>query len=143
MNNNEEIQYMDPYSGVQYSKDQHDEIVAPVLDVIETIPSVVRDEQGKVRLGEPIIADFLGSYPMTIVRFRPGIVLMLQLQDDGGKPYVIGKLRKFHELRRAENGDVISSANESINLEPLYPQELNRLPELVAKLERTEVPSLL
>jgi hypothetical protein len=143
MNNNEEIQYMDPWSNVQYSKDQHDELVAPVLDVIETIPSVVRDEQGKVKLGEPTIADLLGSYPMTIVRFRSGIVLMLQLQDDGDEPYVIGKLRKFHELRRSENGDVISSANESINLEPLYPQELNRLPELVAKLERTEVPSLL
>jgi hypothetical protein len=80
---------------------------------------------------------------MTIVRFRPSIVLTLQLQDDGGKPYVIGKLKKFHELRRAENGDVISSANETIELGPLYPRELERLPELVAKLEQTEVPNLL
>lgn len=140
---NQEIEYRDPYSGVQYSKDQHDELVAPLLRVIETIPSVVRDEQGKVKLGEPIIADLLGSYPMTIVRFLPSIVLTLQLQDDGGKPYVIGKLKKFHELRRAENGDIISSANETIELGPLYPQELDHLPELVAKLGQVEVPDIL
>lgn len=136
------IEYVDPHDRVLYSKDQHDELVAPLLRVIETIPSVVRDEQGKVKLGEPIIADLLGSYPMTYVRFNTGIVLMLQLQDDGFDPYVIGKLRKFHALRRAENGDLTTSANESINLEPLYPQELERLPELIAKLERTEVPNL-
>ena len=143
MSRNEEIQYMDPYTMVQYSKDQHDELVAPLLRVIETIPSVVRDDEGNVKLGQPIIADLMGSYPMTIVRFNTGIVLMLQLQDDGSAPYVVGKLKKFHALRRAENGDLTTSANESITLEPLYPQELERLPELIAKLEHTEVPSLL
>lgn len=133
-----DIEYVDPHDRVLYSKDQHDELVAPLLRVIETIPSVVRDEQGKVKLGEPIIADLLGSYPMTIVRFNGGISLRLQLQDDGGKPYVVGKLMKTAPWNAARSFGV-----ESINLEPLYPQELERLPELVAKLERTEVPFLL
>ena len=133
-----DIEYMDPYDRVLYSKDQHDKLVAPLLRVIETIPSVVRDEQGKVKLGEPTVADLLGSYPMTIVRFNGGISLRLQLQDDGGKPYVIGKLMKTAPWNAARSFGV-----ESINLGPLYPQELERLPELVAKLERTEVPLLL
>lgn len=132
------IEYVDPHDRVLYSKDQHDKLVAPLLRVIETIPSVVRDEQGKVKLGEPTIADLLGSYPMTYVRFNTGIVLMLQLQDDGFDPYVIGKLRKNAPWNAARSFGV-----ESINLEPLYPQELERLPELIAKLERTEVPLLL
>lgn len=141
---------------VLYSRDQHDELVAPLLRLIETIPSVVRDAEGNIKSWTPTIAALGGSYPETIVRFKPrsenkhewarqvgSIVLRLRLQDDGFKPYVIGELKKFGEWRRAENGDIESSAIECITIESLYPDDLLRLPELVAKLERAEVPSLL
>lgn len=132
------IEHFDPWTAVQYSKDRHDELVAPLLRAIEAIPSVVRDEKGKVKLDEPTIVDLMGSYPITVVRFDGGISLRLQLQDDGGKPYVVGKLMKTAPWIPERGLGV-----ESINLEPLYPRELKRLPELVAKLERTEVPYLL
>jgi hypothetical protein len=146
----------DEWERVLYSRDQHDELVAPLLQLIETIPSVVRDAEGKVKAWTPTIAALGGSYPETIVRFAArsetkhewarqvgSIVLRLRLQDDGFKPYVIGTLKKFGEWRRTKNGHIKSSAIECITIEVMYSDDLARLPELIAKLERAEVPSLL
>jgi hypothetical protein len=133
----DEIEYNDNPAPL-YTRETHDKLIAPLMEVINTIPSAMRDNDDNVMSWTPMIAEIGGSYPMTIIRFDGIVRLELRLQDDGSEPYVVGKLSKHVEFVPPQQ-----FAIESIVLDPLYPQELERLPELIAKLQQTEVPRFL
>lgn len=132
----DEIEYNDNPAPL-YTRETHDKLITPIMEVIDTIPSAKRDANG-VMSWTWMVADIGGSYPLTKIVFDGVISLQLRLQDDGHEPYVIGKLSKHVKFNPPD-----SFAIESIVLDPLYPQELERLPELIAKLQQTEVPRFL
>lgn len=121
---------------MRYSQKEHEKLLTPLLEILEKIPTVLRDKSGKISQDQWTIADYAGSYPLTVIRFKEGISLKLELQDDGGEPYMIGELSKF----APKTNDY---ASERLVLGYLAPHQLEQLPELVEKLSKVTVPTLL